>query len=74
MIYALFICTTVTGMPQLDHCKLPNDILTTYQNVDECKAVVQRYNLNAIAHEGRDQNVHTRLVCMEKKPEWQPVK
>jgi hypothetical protein len=76
VIYALFLCTYVTTMPQLNHCELPGagvgaPNFTTFDDKEQCEAAAAQNNA-AFGPLRAGSNVYARYVCMEK-PTWQPT-
>lgn len=80
MIYAIFLCTTFMGRPELNTCDV--QLPEVYRTAQKCDARLAQYRAvnhtkgpNGIESVGhlRDGTKMTRSLTCEGKPTWTPI-
>jgi hypothetical protein len=69
MVYAIFLCTYVAGMPQVSNCQLVGSVepsLVIFDNKQKCEQTAAQRN--TVWHDTSSATVRARYVCLERPP------
>lgn len=73
VVYAMFVCTYITGVPSIN-CHVPGDVADTslifFDDKEKCeRAAAQR---NTVWHDKPGATMWVRYVCLDKPPPQAP--